>query len=53
MKAAKEEWIEEQCKSIEKVMMSRNSKKAYNTLQELTTFPLWCLRMEVRQQQLS
>ena len=34
--AAKEEWIEEQCKNIEKVMMSGNSKKAYNTLKALT-----------------
>ena len=35
MKAAKEEWIEEQCKNIEKVMMSGNSK-AYNTLRLLS-----------------
>ena len=27
LKAAKEEWIEEQCKNIEKGMMSGNSKK--------------------------
>ena len=32
MKAAKEEWIEDQCKIIEKGMVSGNSKKAYNTL---------------------
>ena len=32
MKAAKEEWIEEQCKNIEKEMTSGNSKEAYNTL---------------------
>ena len=36
MKAAKEEWIEEQCKSIEKGMMSGNSKEAYNTIKALT-----------------
>ena len=29
MKAAKEEWVEEQCKNIEKTMMSRNIKEAY------------------------
>ena len=28
MKAAKEEWIEEQCKNTEKGMMSGNSKEA-------------------------
>ena len=27
LRAAKEEWIEEQCKNIEKGMMSGNSKK--------------------------
>ena len=32
MKAAKEEWIEKQCKNTEKGMMSGNSKEAYNTL---------------------
>ena len=31
MKAAKEEWIEEQCKNIEKGMMSGNRREAYNT----------------------
>ena len=36
MKSAKEEWIEEQCKNIEKRMMSGNSKKAFNTLKALT-----------------
>ena len=36
MKAAKKEWIEEQCKNIEKGMMTGNSKKAYNTLKTLT-----------------
>ena len=36
MKTAKEEWIEEQCKKIEKGMMSGNSKEAYNTLKNLT-----------------
>ena len=36
MKAAKEEWIEEQCKKIEKGMVSRNSKKAHGTLKALT-----------------
>ena len=30
MNAAKEEWTEEQCKNIEKGMMSGNSKEAYN-----------------------
>ena len=38
MKAAKKEWIEEQCKNIEKGMMTGNSKKAYNTLKTLTKF---------------
>ena len=28
MKAAKEEWVEEQCKNVEKEMMSGNSKEA-------------------------
>ena len=36
MKAAKKEWLEEQCKNIEKEMMSGNSKEAYNTLKALT-----------------
>ena len=39
MKAAKEEWIEEQCKNIEnteKGTTSENSKEAYNTLKALT-----------------
>ena len=36
MKAAKEEWIEDQCKIIEKGMVSGNSKKAYNTLKAIT-----------------
>ena len=36
MKAAKEEWIEEQCRYIEKGMMSGNNKEAYNTLKALT-----------------
>ena len=37
MKTAKEEWTEEQCKNIDKGMMSGNRKKAYNTLKALTT----------------
>ena len=36
IKAAKEEWIEEQCKDMENGMMSGNSKEAYNTLKALT-----------------
>ena len=36
MKAAKEEWTEEQCKNIEKRMTSGNSEEAYNTLKALT-----------------
>ena len=36
MKAAKEEWIKEQVKNIEKGMMSGNGKEAYNTLKALT-----------------
>ena len=36
MKAAKEKGTEEQCKNIEKRMMSRNSKDAYNTLKAVT-----------------
>ena len=35
-KAAKEEWIEEQCKNIEKEMMSGNNRGAHNTLKALT-----------------
>ena len=35
MRAAKEEWTEEQCKNIEKEM-SGNSKGAYNTHKALT-----------------
>ena len=35
-KAAIEEWIEEQCKNIEKVMMPGNSKEAYHTLKAVT-----------------
>ena len=31
MKAAKEDWIEERCKNIEKGMMSGNSKEARPT----------------------
>ena len=36
MKTAKEEWIEEQCKNIEKTMMPGNNKEAYNALTALT-----------------
>ena len=37
IKAAEEEWIEEQCKNTEKGMMSGNGKEAaYNTLKALT-----------------
>ena len=36
LKAAKEEWTEEQCKNIEKETMSGNSKEAYNTLKAPT-----------------
>ena len=36
MKAAKEKGTEEQCKNIEKRMMSGNRKEAYNTLKALT-----------------
>ena len=35
MKAAKEEWTEEQCKNTEKGMMSGNITEAYNTLKAL------------------
>ena len=33
---AKEEWIEEQCSTIEKGMETGNSKNAYSTLKSLT-----------------
>ena len=36
MKAAKEEWIEEQCKNVEKRIMSENSIEAYNILKAFT-----------------
>ena len=36
MRAAKEEWTEEQCKNIEKGMMSGNRKEACNTFKDLT-----------------
>ena len=36
MKAAKEEWSGQQCKNIEKGMMSGNSKEAYNARTALT-----------------
>ena len=36
MKATKEKWIEEQCKSIEKGMMSGKSNGAYNTPKALS-----------------
>ena len=36
MKAAKEQWTEEQVKNIENGMMPGNSKEAYNTLKALT-----------------
>ena len=36
MKAATEEWTEEQCKNVKKEMMPGNSKKAHNTLKALT-----------------
>ena len=36
MKAAKEEWTEEQCKNIERGMMSGNSMEAYGALRALT-----------------
>ena len=35
-KAAKEEWTQEQCKNIEKGMMSGNSKETCNNLKTLT-----------------
>ena len=37
MKAAKEDWTEEQSNNIEKGVMSEHSKEAYNTLKVLTT----------------
>ena len=36
IRAVEEKWIEEQCKNVEKGMMSENSKEAYNTLKSLT-----------------
>ena len=36
MKAAKEEWTEEHCKSTEKRMMSGKSKESHNTLKGFT-----------------
>ena len=39
LKAAKEEWIEEQCKNIEKGMMSGNSKKCDTTPSRLSPRP--------------
>ena len=36
IKAANEEWIEEQCKNTEKGVMSVNSEEAYNILKALT-----------------
>ena len=36
MKAAKEEWTEEQCKNKENGIKSGNSKGAYNILKALT-----------------
>ena len=36
MKAAKEDWIEEQCNAIDKGTNAGNSKEAYNTLKTLT-----------------
>jgi exonuclease III len=36
MKEAKEEWIEEQCDSIDKEMTTGSSKQAYSTLKTLT-----------------
>ncbi|XP_076443965.1 uncharacterized protein LOC143282251 [Babylonia areolata] len=36
MKAAKENWIEEQCEEVEKGMEAGNSKRAYSTLKTLT-----------------
>ncbi|XP_076454867.1 uncharacterized protein LOC143289703 [Babylonia areolata] len=36
MKAAKENWIEEQCEEVEKGMEAGNSKRAFSTLKTLT-----------------
>ena len=36
IRAVEEKWIEEQCKNVEKGMMTGNSKEAYNTLKTLT-----------------
>ena len=36
MKATKGEWVKEQCKNIEKVVMSGNSKEGYSTLEAFT-----------------
>ena len=36
MKAAKEEWIAEQRKNLEKGMLSGDNKEVYNTLKALT-----------------
>ena len=36
IKAAKEEWIKEQCKDRDKGMMSGNSKEAYNSPKAIT-----------------
>ena len=36
MKATKEEWIEDQCKSTERGMISENSIEAFDTLKVLT-----------------
>ena len=40
MKARKKERTEEHCKNIQKGMMSRNSKEAYNTLERLSPRPI-------------
>ena len=36
MKAAKEDWTEEQCKNMEERIVSGNSKEAYTTLNAVT-----------------
>ena len=36
MKKAKEEWIEQQCNSIEESLQKNNTKKAYQTVKDLT-----------------
>ena len=36
IRAVEEKWIEEQCKNVEKGMMTGNSKEAYNTLKTFT-----------------